>query len=622
VRAGLFFLTLCISQLSFAQKRDSVLREVTVYGLPEEKYLAGSILQPLDSSLKANNRSNNLGEILSYQLPVYFRTYGNGMSSGISMRGTSPQHTSVLWNGINVNSFSLGQADFSILPAAAFDEVKVHEGAGSARYGSGAFGGSILMNSFSSSKKNAISIAQDAGSFGRYFSSISGSYSTGRWRFKTNLYSLSSENNFLILGTGEHQQHASFRQSGALQDIEYKFTEGKSLGIHYWYHNADRQIQPAIGQYNSSDTQQDRNHRLSIHYQSHSQFGLLSLNGGYIDDVIVFNGSGSDVTRWISKAKHEFVFAQTFHAQVSAEWNHIIGHIPNYQDGRAQEDRYDFTSSLQKNIGQRLSFAINLRQPVVPGFAAPFLPYIGIEFLPMKKNGNELKVYGSVSKNYRVPTLNDRYWQNAGDRNLLPETSHAAEAGWSWRYKKLEIFNAWFAQRVDDWIQWTPDATGNYRPKNIEQVLARGIELKINARPKIKNIVIVPMLSYQLTQSITTKAPANQQYTIGNQLIFTPRHTASAFVQVLWNSYSFDVSAQYNGMRFTDAGNTPIYALPAYALLNFSAGRNWVVHQHRFDVRFAVKNILNTDYQLYSAHAMPGRNYNLQINYQFNFKTN
>ena len=69
------------------------------------------------------------------------------MMSGISMRGSSPQQVAVRWNGININSFSLGQADFSILPAVAFDEVKVHAGGGSALFGSGAIGGSVLLSS-------------------------------------------------------------------------------------------------------------------------------------------------------------------------------------------------------------------------------------------------------------------------------------------------------------------------------------------------------------------------------------------------------------------------------------------------------------------------------------------
>jgi vitamin B12 transporter len=623
MRTGLVFLCgTLLCACCFAQRKDSVmLKQVTVYGLPEEKYLAGSSLVSLDSSLKSHDRSRNLSEILPLQLPIYFRTYGNGMLSSISMRGTSPQHTAVLWNGINITSFSLGQADFSILPATAIDEVKIHEGAGGARFGSGAFGGTVLLNSTSSSQKNFISFSQDVGSFGRYFSSLAGAWSLNKWGFKTKLYNLSSENNFPVLLTGERQPHAAFRQSGILQDVEYRFSSAKTISLHYWYHDADRDIQPTIGQSNSQDNQQDRNQRLSIRYQSNSRLGLLSLNGGYVNDVIVYDGSTSDVIRWIGKARHEFLF-KTFHTQVGAEWNHIIGNIPNYENGHAQEDRYDFTASVQKNISERFSIAVNLRQPVVSGFSAPFLPYLGAEYAILKSANHNLKIRGNISKNYRVPTLNDRYWQNAGDKNLLPETSHAGELGASYRFKTFEITNAFFSQKVNNWIQWVPDATGNYRPKNIQQVLTQGIEVKISLRQTINKVIIIPMLTYQFTKSITTQAPANEQYTIDKQLIYTPRHTASAYVQLAWRKVSSDISAQYNGKRYTDSGNSDTYALPAFALFNVSIGKFWISNQHRFDFRFAVKNLFNLDYQLYAGRAMPGRNYNLQFTYQLNSKLN
>ncbi|MBS1486487.1 MAG: TonB-dependent receptor [Bacteroidetes bacterium] len=616
MKAILFLLGTWTTTAGWAQQNEpTLLKPITVYGLPEEKYLTGSSVVPLDSALKAHEHSRSLGEILAYQFPVYFRTYGNGMLAGISMRGTSPQHTAVLWNGININSFSLGQADFSILPAAALDEVKVHEGAGSARYGSGAFGGSVLINSYPSSGKNNLTLAQEAGSFGRYFSSATASYTLNRWSLKTNIYNLSSQNNFPVLATGERQPHAAFRQSGILQDIEYKWSESKMVSLHYWYHNADRDIQPTIGQQNATDNQQDRNHRFSIQYRSYSRYGLLSLTGGYINDVIVYNNNPGGVIRWVSAARHEFVWA-SFHTQVRAEWNHIIGNIANYQNGHAQEDRYDFTSSIQKNLGERLSLTLNLRQPVVSRFQAPFLPYLGAEFMLLKKARHEIKIRGSLSKNYRVPTLNDRYWQNAGNKNLLPETSHAAEAGINYRLGSLEISNTWFAQKVDDWIQWVPGQAGVYRPQNIEQVLAKGMEVRISSRQKINEVILLPSFSYQFTQSTTTQAPASLQYTLGKQLIYTPQHTATGFVQLVWRKFSSDITAQYNGLRYTDLGNSDAYALPAYVLFNFSMGKFWVSHQHRFDLRVSIKNISNLDYQLYAGRAMPGRHYNLQFTYQ------
>lgn len=622
MRTGIIFMWIFFCAIiSWAQESDStILQEVIVFGLPEERYLAGSELIHVDSSLLSRENSHHLGEVLSLQLPIYFRNYGNGMLSSISMRGTSPQHTSVLWNGISINSFSLGQADFSILPAAAFDEVKVHAGAGSARFGSGAIGGTVLLNSDASQTTNSIRVSQDVGSFGRYFTSLNGGWSTGRWGGKTKLYRLESENNFPILTTGEHQPHAAFNQLGVLQDLEYRWSSSKKISAHYWYHQADRQIQPTIGQFNSNDNQQDQNHRLVVRFQHNGRHGLLSAFGGYVGDEIIYNGSSSNVNRWIAGAKHEYTW-KGVNMQVGAELNHIIGKISNYENGKAIENRYDFTASFQKKLSERLSLALNLRQPVVTGFSAPFLPYLGADYLVVIRTNSELKVRGSISKNYRMPTLNDRYWQNAGDVNLSPEITHAVEAGWNWKIRSVEITNTWFTQKVDEWIQWTPQQNGNYVPKNIKQVLAEGFEVKANTKQTQRDFNFALGISYQFTKSTTVQAPVSEQYVIDKQLIYTPQHTASAFGQVIWKTFLMNFSAQYSDVRFTTSDNSTAYQLPAFVLFNASVGKFWQVNQHRFDFSFSIRNALNTDYQMYAGRAMPGRNYNFQLSYLLNTKS-
>lgn len=623
MRTGIIFIWIFFCAFkSLAQEQDStVLEEVIVFGLPEEHYLAGSELIRVDSSLLTREKSRHLGELLSMQLPIYFRNYGNGMLSSITMRGTSPQHTSVLWNGISINSFSLGQADFSVLSAAAFDEVKVHAGAGSARFGSGAIGGTVLLNSDASQTTNSIRVSQEVGSFGRYFTSLNGGWSTGRWGGKTKLYRLESENNFPILTTGELQQQAAFTQLGALQDLEYRWSSSRKISAHYWYHQADRQIQPSIGEFNSNNNQQDQNHRLVVRYQQNGRYGLLNAYSGYVNDEIIYNGSPSNVARWIAGVKHDYIL-KDINMQVGAEWNHIIGKILNYKNGKVTEDRYDFTASFQRKLSKRLSLALNLRQPVVSGFSAPFLPYLGADYLVLKKINSELKVRGSISKNYRVPTLNDRYWQNAGNVNLLPETTHSVEAGWNWKIGSVEVANTWFTQKVDEWIQWTPQQDGVYVPKNIKQVLAEGFEVKANTKKKRGELTVGSGISYQFTKSTTIQAPASEQYVIDKQLIYTPQHTASAFGQVTWKTFSIDFSAQYSGVRFTTSDNSTTYQLPAFALFNASIGKFWLIGQHRFDFSFSVRNALNADYQMYAGRAMPGRNYNFQLAYQLKTKSN
>jgi iron complex outermembrane receptor protein len=253
---------------------------------------------------------------------------------------------------------------------------------------------------------------------------------------------------------------------------------------------------------------------------------------------------------------------------------------------------------------------------VVSGFEAPLLPFIGADYWLIKRNETRLKIKISVSKNYRIPTLNDRYWQNAGDLNLLPETSYALEGCWQWRRKNFELSNAWFAQQVNDWIQWVPSENGNFTPQNVRQVMAKGFEVKASNSFNIGVLKLIPIISYQLTSTVTTKAGDNEQYIINKQLIYTPTHTSAAYVQWSFKTFQGDVSVQYNSMRFTDFGNSEVYGLPAFALVNASVGKQWHFHNHQLDFRLMVRNLFNADYQLYSARAMPGRNFSFQFNYQ------
>lgn len=609
---------LSCAHFMYAQRDSIVLKPVTVYGLPEDKYLAGSSVAGMDSSLQRNYQSSHLGEVLSIQFPVYFRNYGNGMISGISMRGTSPQHTAVLWNGININSFSLGQADFSLLPSIVFDEVKVHEGGGSARYGSGAFGGAVLLNSSAPTTHSLFTLKQEAGSFGRYFSSARISLGKGLWSSSTSFYRLHSQNDFKINRTNERQQHASFTQQGIVQDMEYALSANRSISLHYWYHDADREVQPNIGKYNSTDEQQDRNHRLSIGYQQHESWGKLKAGGGLVDDVIVFNGGKTEIFRWVAFANHQYTFFKEWHVQFSTDWNHIIGKIKEY-GGEPVEDRVDVAAALQRDF-KKYSFSFNLRQPFITHANAPLLPYLGADLRLVDRTSYQLSLNLNASKNFRAPTMNDRYWQNAGRTDLKPETSHAAEAGLIWQQMKFKWSVKGFYQLVDQWIQWVPDASAVYRPENIKQVKARGLETSMALKQQYGKLIVRSTLGYQYTRSTASKAPVTETSALGKQLVYTPIHVGNAVITTQWKTWQANAFAQYSGKRFTEFSNSDVYALDAYVLIDVSIEKQISLRRNRLSCQAAIKNVTNQIYQQYAGRAMPGRYFNFQLSYQLKTK--
>ena len=87
LRSVICFLLVIHAFLLKAQQDSIVLEPVTIYGLPEEKFLSGSAIRSLDSSWVTQESAHHLGDVLAMQLPIYFRNYGSGMISGISLRG-------------------------------------------------------------------------------------------------------------------------------------------------------------------------------------------------------------------------------------------------------------------------------------------------------------------------------------------------------------------------------------------------------------------------------------------------------------------------------------------------------------------------------------------------------
>ena len=57
-----------------------------------------------------------LEDALKKSIPIYFKNYSYGGISSIDFRGTGAERTQVYWNGMPINSPTLGSFDFSLLP--------------------------------------------------------------------------------------------------------------------------------------------------------------------------------------------------------------------------------------------------------------------------------------------------------------------------------------------------------------------------------------------------------------------------------------------------------------------------------------------------------------------------
>jgi iron complex outermembrane receptor protein len=153
-----------VCQFILAQQDSIVLDEVIIDRQLRDFSASQSVLK-LNDSVIVNNRPT-LAALLNYNSPVYFKENGPGMVASPSFRGTTAQQTTVIWNGININSQFNGQTDFNTITAKDFNAISVRSGGGSVIYGSSAIGGSIHLNNdlrFEKRFENAMAV--DYGSF-------------------------------------------------------------------------------------------------------------------------------------------------------------------------------------------------------------------------------------------------------------------------------------------------------------------------------------------------------------------------------------------------------------------------------------------------------------------------
>lgn len=256
LRLILFFaFTFCVARLA-AQSDTTILAPVEIYGVQLLKYSVGSKVQ----ELATRNSAETLTDRLNAESSMYFKNYGNQQLSTISFRGTTASQTAVLWNGVNVNSPTLGLTDFSTIPVFLFDEVAVHFGASSALVGTDAIGGSIALKSSAPmfARELNTTLLQQAGSFGRLASGIKFRVSTDRWFFSTRLVYTKIENNFPYtspaVGYRRTQENAAVKNTGFSKQLAYKINESQQLTLEGIYAHNFRENQPAVTNFGANET--------------------------------------------------------------------------------------------------------------------------------------------------------------------------------------------------------------------------------------------------------------------------------------------------------------------------------------------------------------------------------
>jgi outer membrane cobalamin receptor len=225
------------------------------------------------------------------------------------------------------------------------------------------------------------------------------------------------------------------------------------------------------------------------------------------------------------------------------------------------------------------------------------LSYIFNSFYNLKVN---------LSRNFRIPTFNDLYWETGGNADLKPESSYQAEVGNVFKYKKITLTETIYYLKITDLIRWAPMNGSNWSPENIDRVNSYGSEMTLgwsNAYGK-NNFALNASYAYTVSKNVET----------GEQLIYVPYHKFNSNI-----SYSYKKIAATYQFLFNGAVTTPSQK---YNLVKEYWVSNLGIYydlgtKYTYKMGLQVLNLFNQNYQSISQYPMPGRNFTINLTFKF-----
>lgn len=620
---GYLFVVCSVTFYTSMAQVDSLrlLPEVVLSDVKLRDYSQGIHIKNLSDSLVKQDITL-LTETLRDHTSIFFRENGPGGVSSASFRGTNAQQTAVVWNGININSQLTGQTDFNTIASYNYDAISVRSGGGSIPYGSGAVGGSIHLENniaFGDQFKNQI-IAGYA-SYDTRLAQGSTTYATDQVFVNLSGDYLASQNDFEFPTTDLFNENGQFESINLNANIGLLVSRDNSkpkqvLTLHHNSFLGDRNFAGTLIA-PSDDAYQDRNSRTLISWEQLGKTYEGRASVAHIFEQFRFFPTASDrsinsigkATRFVASydGTYRFDTKKSIKGIVTAD--QIAG------DGSSIEavSRQLFSALVLYNhrLTDRFEYGVQLRQEYTEEYDNPFLVGVGGEYAFAKAKKASYKISFNASRNYRIPTFNDLFWQGAGavgNPDILPETSLQAEIGQELKINNFIANAQVFLINTNDLILWQPNAQNIWTPQNLNESIHYGTEFTTSYQKTFGEHKVHGEARYAYTVA--------QDAATSNQLAYVPKQQLALAVGYTYKVLNTRLQANYTDRVFVTSDESQ--QLPGYLILDARMQTRLINKQeHKVHLAITLKNALNEAYQTVLSRPNPGRNFLIQTTYIF-----
>lgn len=654
--------------IPYPDERKDTIREARITGIRPLRE-TGINRTTFDSLAVKESIALSMAGLLSYNSSLFVKQYGRATLSTVAFRGTSASHTQVLWNGMKINSPMLGMTDFSMIPSYLVDEASLLHGTSSLQAVGGGLGGAVILGSrIPESEGFGLQYIQGFGSFLTADEFLRLTYGGEKFQSSTKLLLSTSENKFKYTNMDkkeirydenmniidswhpvEEYDSGSYRDFHIMQDFHFRTGDSHNISLSAWYLDSWRELPQLSVDYGKDESflneQREKTVRTTFSWKKSWQRAKSGISAGYSGTWLDYDyardkGNGEMIYMTRSRSKVNTIYANAFYEQYFREkWllsanislhQHFVvsaDESASVQDNGEREIGYDASRmevsafvSLKWKPAEFAGLSLSLREDVSGNSFSPIIPAFNTDFLLCREWRLYLK--GSISRNYRFPTLNDLYFIPGGNPDLRPESGFTYDLGYSLGKRfgdKVEISaeGNWFDSRIKDWILWVPNGAKKdfYTPMNVMKVHAYGIEQKLGLDWKAgRGWRLGFNGNFTWSPSVNCGEPRSEgDESVGKQLVYIPEFSSSFTARASFRGWSVLWKWCWYSRRYTMSSNdyTISGSVPPYFMNDLTLSKKFDFRLAGLDISAAIKNLFDEKYLSVLARPMPGINFEI-----------
>jgi iron complex outermembrane receptor protein len=565
---------------------------------------------------KMHSEAFDLASSLQSQFPVYIRINNPSGLSTISIRGQAPHQVPVMWQGVNIQNSMNGVCDLALLPIGVY-QMSLTDDKGSAGLLPDQYRGLNIATSLKSDSPLAGFMYQ-GGSFARHQWLLKTQFPLLRGNIRVFWNEHQAKNNFTYrdqLSPGKPRIElinaaSSIRHIGA--DYQ-KISSRDSLLLNVLYTSADRQIPPTITERHASSSQQDSSFKISTRYSSTIFSGYWSFQSAMILDdnryetflhrTLMLQQKGSYYQKFGKsgvRLTYSHILERIRQGSYVTQQNRIIQHVQlSYM--RTLWANHHFESSVQASYGDLTGVPLSVN-------------------INYEKKDSPIEYFIKIGNAYRQPTLNDLYWPQSGNPDLLPEHSIYILSGISKKIFDKRQVNAKISlepeyKLIDNYIQWIPAGGILWIPFNVKKVEVFSADLILDGNFVYGVHDFTFQTAFQWVRATNKKIYNEaQSSSLHSQILYTPMFQWKTRINYTFqNKWNVAWNQQWVGRRYTSRDNAQY--INAFWLFDLSINRNLKIWEKSTQIGISIENVFNTPYEMILYRPMPGRAYYFRFSF-------